>query len=76
MNVLLLIGNTPLGASFDGTLLRFGLNSLLPWLVVALPFVILLAASLFGFFLHLREFLLLFGCKGGGYVNSTSRLSN
>jgi len=36
---------------------------LLWWLVVALSFVRLVAASLFGFFLHLSEFLLLFGRK-------------
>ena len=41
------------------------LNSLLWWSVVALSFVLLLAASLFGFFLHLREFLPLFGRKDG-----------
>jgi hypothetical protein len=34
-------------------------------LVVALSFVLLLAVSLFGFFLHLSEFLLLFGRKDG-----------
>jgi len=43
--------------------LPFGLNLLLWWLVGALSFVLLLAASLFGFFLHLSEFLLLFGRK-------------
>jgi hypothetical protein len=43
--------------------LRFGLNLLLWWLVGALSFVLLVAASLFGFFLHLSEFLPLFGRK-------------
>jgi len=38
---------------------------LLWWLVVALSFVLLVAASLFGFFLHLSESLLLFGRKDG-----------
>jgi hypothetical protein len=50
----------------------FGLNSLLLWLVVALSFVLLLAASLFGFFLHLSEFLLLFGRKDGLNLRSRS----
>ena len=59
--------------------LRFGtiflgsdLNSLLWWLVVALPFVLLLAVSLFGFFFHLSEFLLLFGRKDGLNLRSRS----
>ena len=51
------------GIFWRNPILRFGLNSLLWWLVVALAFVLLLAASLFGFFLHLSEFLLLFGRK-------------
>ncbi len=49
-----------LGRLLTEPFLRFGLNSLLWWLVVALAFVLLLAASLFGFFLHLSEFLLPF----------------
>ena len=52
--------------------LRLGLNSLLWWLVVALSFVLLLAASFFGFFLHLSEFLLLFGRKDGLNLRSRS----
>jgi hypothetical protein len=45
--------------------LPFGLNLLLWWLVVALSFVLRVAASLFGFFPHLSEFLPLFGRKNG-----------
>ena len=45
---------------------------LLWWLVVALSFVLLVAASLFGFFLHLSEFLLLFGRKDGLNLRSRS----
>lgn len=52
--------------------LRFGLNSLPWWVVVALSFVLLIAASLFRFFLHLSEFLPLFGCKDGLNLRSRS----
>ena len=48
------------------------MNSLLWWLVVALSFVLLLAVSFFGFFLHLSEFLLLFGRKDGLNLRSQS----
>ena len=61
-----------LGRLLTEPFLRFGLNSLLWWLVVALAFVLLLAASLFGFFLHLSEFLLLFGRKEGLNLRSRS----
>ena len=39
---------------------------------VVLSFVLLLAASIFGFFLHLSEFLLLFGGKDGLNLRSRS----
>src|SRR5437879_437855 len=52
--------------------LRFGLNSLLWWLVVALTLVLLLAASFFTFFLHLSEFLLLVRRKDGLNLRSRS----
>ena len=54
-------GGPVLGHLLREPFLPFGLNLLLWWLVVALSFVLRVAASLFGFFPHLSEFLPLFG---------------